>query len=235
MSSRLSAPSRLTCQSAPPPRQRYSAARDGLGLVGDLGEALAEGRAPVGEGLGQILAVGAVLEAAQADQLEPAAAEAELVIAAKLVIIFALLLVELAQPGRIGARRDLVGVEMIEAEGALEVEDRAVAEIAAQRGREARLLAADVEDLVADVEDGAVRPVDGLRADIGRSRSKACTDLFRRRGNDIVEALIEGISVAQGNADMGALAGRERGGKAGLALQAGMLDETENPGIVDIA
>ena len=46
----------------------------------------------------QVLAVGAVLEAPQADQLQPAAAEAELVIAAELVIIFALLLVERAQP-----------------------------------------------------------------------------------------------------------------------------------------
>ncbi len=70
--------------------------------------------------------------------------------------------------------------------------------------------------------------------DVGRSRSKACTDLFRRRGNDIVEALIDGISVAQDNVDMGALVGRERGGKARLALQAGMLDEAENPGIVDL-
>ena len=34
---------------------------------------------------------------------------------------------------------------------------------------------------------------------------------------------------------MGALVGRERGGEAGLALQAGTLDETENPGIVDIS
>ena len=56
--------------------------------------------------------------------------------------------------------------------------------------------------------------------DIGRSRSKACTDLFRRRGNDIVEAPIDGISVAQGNVDIGALVGRERGGEAGLALAA---------------
>ena len=71
--------------------------------------------------------------------------------------------------------------------------------------------------------------------DIARGRSKACTDLFRRRGNDIVEALIDGISVAQDDADMGALIGRERGGEARLALQAGALDEAENPDIVDIS
>jgi hypothetical protein len=113
-----------------------------------------------------VSAVRAVLEAAQADQLEPAAAEAEFVIAAELVIMLALLLVEVAQPSRIGARRGLVRVEMVEAEGALEVEDRAVAESAAQRTREARLLAADEEHFVAQVEDGAVRPVERLQAGI---------------------------------------------------------------------
>ena len=64
-----------------------------------------------------------MLEAPQADQLQPAAAEAELVIAAELVIIFALLLVEEAVAvglARAGAERDLVDVEMIEAEGGVE-------------------------------------------------------------------------------------------------------------------
>ena len=42
------------------------------------------------------------------------------------------------------------------------------------------------------------------------------------------------VPVAQANEDLGALLGRERGGKTRLALQLGPLDEAKYAGLVDV-
>ena len=63
-SSRLSAPSSADLPVGAAAAPAIFAARDRLGLVGDLGEALAEGRRRVGEGLDQGLAERGVVEAA---------------------------------------------------------------------------------------------------------------------------------------------------------------------------
>src|SRR4029079_8836938 len=59
-------------------------------------------------------------------------------------------------------------------------------------------------------------------------------DFIRRRGDHIVEALMDGVPVAQAKEDLGALLGRERGGKTRLALQLGPLDEAKYAGLVDV-
>ena len=160
-SSRLSAPSRLICQSAPPPRQRYSPRAIVSVSIAGLGEALAERRRRVGIGLDQGLAERRVGEAAEADQLQPAAAEAEFVIAAKLVIILRGCAPGDCGCGRAGRRRersDTSSTSWIETAAAgIDVEDRAVAEIAPERAGEPRLFAVDAEHLVAPVEDRAGR------------------------------------------------------------------------------
>jgi len=68
--------------------------------------------------------------------------------------------------------------------------------------------------------------------DVGGSLSKAGTDFLRRGGNDIVEALSDGVSVPQADHDLGALLRRESRGESGIALQVGPIDETKNLGIV---
>src|SRR5437762_7236870 len=69
--------------------------------------------------------------------------------------------------------------------------------------------------------------------DVGSSLPKAGADFLWRRGNDIVEALMDGLSIAQANKNLGALVRRECGGKIRRTLQIGPFDEAEYPGIVD--
>ncbi len=67
--------------------------------------------------------------------------------------------------------------------------------------------------------------------DVGGSLSKAGTDLLRRGGNDIVEALSDGVSIPQADHDLGALPRRESRGESGIAFQLSPIDETKNLGI----
>ena len=61
--------------------------------------------------------------------------------------------------------------------------------------------------------------------DVGSSLPEAGEDFLRRRGNDIVETLMDGFSVVQANEDLGALVGRERGGEIRSAVQVDPFDE----------
>src|SRR5205823_7189146 len=68
----------------------------------------------------------------------------------------------------------------------------------------------------------------------GRGVPKTSADFRRCRGNDVVEALMDGVSVAEADEDFGALGGRECVGETKLALQIGPFDETKYFGIVDM-
>src|SRR5262245_17766312 len=69
--------------------------------------------------------------------------------------------------------------------------------------------------------------------DVGSSLPKAGADFLGRRGNDVLETLIEGLSIAQANSDLAILMGPERGGEIGRALQVGPPNELEYCGTVD--
>ena len=61
-----------------------------------------------------------------------------------------------------------------------------------------------------------------LMADnFGDGTSKPGTNFLRRRGNDVVEALMNGLSIAQTDKDLGALFRGECGGETGIAVQIG--------------
>ena len=144
-------------------------AGDRLGLVADLGEALAERRRVVGKGLDQRLGEFVMLETVQPDELLPTGAEPELVIAAELVIVAVGDLGHVAEAvGLIGADAgaELLHVLVEDAGGGIDVQDRPVAENALERARQPRLLAIDGQHLFASVDDRAVGRIDDFRTRI---------------------------------------------------------------------
>ena len=94
---------------------------------------------------------------------------------------------------------------------------------------------AAVQKRYAVVDEFFQMPCAPVADDVGSGLPKAGADFLWRRGNDIVEAPMDDLSIAQANEDLGALVGRKRRGEIRLASQLGPFDETKNPGIVDIS